>query len=211
MYRNSVSYRVAAGNTDRKCTVSSAQDENTESVGDRAVIYLDLANVERGFDADRRYNRIDYGSMINALADGHDYCGGWAFVADGGPFPEYHAICVELQRFGIRTNREGYYDPNTKGQKGVDMSMGVTASMGATNNEYDTVVLVTGDSDFLPAADAIRGLGKKVKFASFSGSLNKRILEKGYEVIYLDKIPMMEFVDRSDDFDSPIEEAAVHV
>ena len=53
-------------------------------------------------------------------------------------------------------------------EKGVDVLMAVDLLIGAYENTYDTVVLITSDTDLLPAIEKIRAMGKKVEYVGSS-------------------------------------------
>ena len=54
----------------------------------------------------------------------------------------------------------------------------------------DTVILVTGDGDFVPLVEYLKwGLGKEVEVASFSRSSSSKLKEVADTFIDLEKIP----------------------
>ena len=53
-------------------------------------------------------------------------------------------------------------------EKGVDVHIAVNLLIGAYENIYDTVILISSDTDLLPAIKKIRKLGKKVEYIGFS-------------------------------------------
>ena len=82
-------------------------------------------------------------------------------------------------RYGMRTLRhkvtcthcqnEFYLNDNvlTKREKGVDICIAVDMLSQAYNNAYDVALLLTGDSDFVPAIEKVKALGKIVYCAAF--------------------------------------------
>ena len=46
-------------------------------------------------------------------------------------------------------------------EKGIDISIAIDMVSSAYNDEYDYIVLISGDSDFIPALDLVKTLGKK--------------------------------------------------
>ena len=77
-------------------------------------------------------------------------------------------------------------------QKGVDVKIAVDMINFAVNNLYDTAILVSGDSDLVPAVESVKALGKHVELAFFDkchhlrnicdvfNELNSTILNKCY-------------------------------
>jgi len=53
-------------------------------------------------------------------------------------------------------------------EKGVDVLMAVDLLIGAYENTYDTVILITSDTDLLPAIEKVRAMGKKVEYVGSS-------------------------------------------
>jgi len=53
-------------------------------------------------------------------------------------------------------------------EKGVDVLMAVDLLVGAYENLYDTAILVSSDTDLLPAILKIRQMKKKVEYVGFS-------------------------------------------
>ena len=65
-------------------------------------------------------------------------------------------------RFGHMLKADGYHE------KGVDVQMAVDMLVGAYENLYDTVIIVSSDTDLIPALQKVRALGKKVEYIGFS-------------------------------------------
>lgn len=63
--------------------------------------------------------------------------------------------------FGYMLKTDGYHE------KGVDVLMAVDLLVGAYENLYDTAVLVSSDTDLLPAMAKVRQLGKKIEYVGF--------------------------------------------
>ncbi|MDF2451908.1 MAG: hypothetical protein K0S26_1412 [Bacteroidota bacterium] len=79
-------------------------------------------------------------------------------------------------------------DRRDRKSKGVDIQMTVDILTNVFNNNLDTVLLVTGDGDFLPIIHEIVRHGKQVYLASFSSGLNAKLLNVVDDHINLDKI-----------------------
>lgn len=57
---------------------------------------------------------------------------------------------------------EGYHE------KGVDVLMAVDLLIGAYENVYDIAILVTSDTDLIPAIEKVRAMKKKIEYIGFS-------------------------------------------
>ncbi|MCD4756398.1 NYN domain-containing protein [bacterium] len=55
-------------------------------------------------------------------------------------------------------------------EKGLDTQLSVDMIMHAVNEQYDTAILVSNDTDYVPAVQAVRSLGKKVELLFFKGN-----------------------------------------
>lgn len=64
---------------------------------------------------------------------------------------------------GYLMKYEGVYH-----EKGVDVEIAVDIVKGAYENLYDTVILISSDTDLIPAIKVAREQGKKVEYVGFS-------------------------------------------
>lgn len=64
--------------------------------------------------------------------------------------------------FGHMLKTDGYHE------KGVDVLMAVDLLVGAYENLYDTAILVSSDTDLIPALAKVCAMGKKVEYIGFS-------------------------------------------
>ena len=53
-------------------------------------------------------------------------------------------------------------------EKGVDVQIAVDLLAGAYEDRYDTAILVSSDTDLIPALAKVRAMGKKVEYVGFS-------------------------------------------
>jgi uncharacterized LabA/DUF88 family protein len=70
----------------------------------------------------------------------------------------------------------------------VDVQLAVDAMTHSSQSHVDGVILCTGDSDFVPLAEAIMRLGKRLYIHAFSNGLSPRIASLGDEFISLDPV-----------------------
>lgn len=62
-------------------------------------------------------------------------------------------------------------------EKGVDVMLATDLLQFAWNNLYDVAVLVSGDSDFAYALQAVKNVGKHVEVAYFEGTISRDLLD----------------------------------
>jgi len=72
--------------------------------------------------------------------------------------------CGWQVHFGHMLKTDGYHE------KGVDVLMAVDLLIGAYEDLYDTAVLVSSDTDLIPAIAKVRAMGKKVEYIGFSSN-----------------------------------------
>mgnify|MGYP001564548073 CR=1 FL=1 len=64
---------------------------------------------------------------------------------------------------GYLMNNGGKYH-----EKGVDVQIAVDLLVGAYDNLYDTAILISSDTDLIPAIKKVRQLGKEVEYIGFA-------------------------------------------
>ncbi|GAF98896.1 unnamed protein product, partial [marine sediment metagenome] len=62
-------------------------------------------------------------------------------------------------------------------EKGIDVMLATDLLLFAWNNLYDVAVLVSGDSDFAYALQAVKNMGKHVEVAYFESNVSKDLLD----------------------------------
>ena len=73
------------------------------------------------------------------------------------------------------------------GLAGTDMDVELATEAIDKADEYDVIVVASGDGDLIPAYKILKGRGKRVEVIAFSGSLGRSIGEEVDEVKYLGK------------------------
>lgn len=78
-------------------------------------------------------------------------------------------LFARLQRDGWKISRGFILDIDGRyHEKGVDVQMAVDILVGAYENLYDRVLLVSSDTDLLPAITKAKTLGKTIEYVGFS-------------------------------------------
>jgi uncharacterized LabA/DUF88 family protein len=83
---------------------------------------------------------------------------------------------------------------DTYHEKGVDVQMVVDMLKGAYKNEYDQFVLVSSDSDLMPAIEAAQNEGKEVVYIGFKHQPSYALLKSCKKSILLEKKDVERFV-----------------
>lgn len=72
-------------------------------------------------------------------------------------------------------------------EKGVDVKLALDLALGAVDNLFDTAVLISSDTDLLPAVEQVQNRGKLVEYVGFQHRTSKAMLNNCKEMILLRK------------------------
>ncbi len=122
---------------------------------------------------------LDYGQLVNNLASKDDIADKWYYVgivrAHSNDAPAAIALMASQQRFLAHlvnpgwVIKEGYLLKHNAGysEKGVDVKMALDIALGAVRDEYDKCVLLSSDTDLLPAIEIAQAAGKQIEYIGF--------------------------------------------
>ena len=158
---------------------------------ERVIVFIDNSNIFQGF---RKFNvKADYEKLKNVITRDREL--GGIFLYEGVVYP----MSPEKKKWYNELNkRSGYvikasFDKIVSGgaiEKKVDIKIAIDMISLAYENAYDTAVLLSGDGDFVPVVNKIKGLDKKVEVWAFKYSLANTLKEEiGQEnITYIDDI-----------------------
>ncbi|MFW9941873.1 MAG: NYN domain-containing protein [Candidatus Thorarchaeota archaeon] len=158
---------------------------------ERVIVFIDNSNIFKGF---RKYNiKADYEKLKKTITRDRELRG--IFLYEGVVYP----ISPEKKNwYEELSNRSGYviktsFDKISSSgaiEKKVDIKIAIDIISLAYENEYDTVVLVSGDGDFVPVLKKVREMDKKVELWAFRYSLANTLKEvlNQENIYYLDDI-----------------------
>jgi uncharacterized LabA/DUF88 family protein len=78
-------------------------------------------------------------------------------------------------------------------EKGVDVKIAIDLLAGAYEDMYDTAILISSDTDLIPAIQKVRQLGKKVEYIGFSHKPSYGLIKNANETRLLTKNEMEQF------------------
>ncbi|RUM60760.1 MAG: NYN domain-containing protein [Persephonella sp.] len=163
---------------------------------ERIAIFIDAGNMF--FGSNYLKVKIDYKKLINLLKRDRWLLRGYFYTgiptADLNLPAEYREqwkkqknFLNELQNIGIKVKTmplkktpEGFIE------KGIDILLATDMIVLAYNNAYDTAILVSGDSDYIPVVEMIQQLGKRVENASFKRTSSYELRKVCDDFILLD-------------------------
>ncbi|MBU2101364.1 NYN domain-containing protein [Patescibacteria group bacterium] len=157
--------------------------ERKEGDKKRVAIYIDGNNFY-GYLKDEEINlprgkKFDFTKFTEFLIKGREcvskrYYVGIARNIDGTD--KSKRIVSGQQKFLSHLENEGFdikrsrvmYDSGRIREKGTDVKIGVDLVIGAVDDLYDTAILVSSDTDIIPAVRYLRYKGKKLEYIGFS-------------------------------------------
>ncbi len=164
---------------------------------ERVAIFIDGANM---FHASNYLKlKIDYRKLIEILRKDRWLLRAYFYTgipADRNLPPEIYQqfkkqqnFLNELSNIGIKVKTmplkrtpEGFIE------KGIDILLATDMVSLAFRNAYDTAVLVSGDSDYVPVVEEIQALGKRVENATFKRESSFHLRKVCDSFIILDNI-----------------------
>ena len=170
----------------------------------RVGIFIDIQNLYHSAKNIHRA-RVNYKELIKALVAGRPLIRAIGYVvkseqsiisgeasrsegarlAPGGEAAFFEA----LEKSGIELRMKDL-QIFAGGMKKADWDVGMAVDAIRMANSLDTVVLVTGDGDFIPLVEYLKwGLGKGVEVAAFGRSASAKLKETADSFIDLDRVP----------------------
>ncbi len=87
----------------------------------------------------------------------------------------------KLQDSGLTIERGRIVYDHKPREKGVDVKIAIDIVLGAVQNEYDTVILLSSDTDLMPAVNYVHTQGKKLEYIGFSHRFSNALLNNSTE------------------------------
>ncbi|MDX1418961.1 MAG: NYN domain-containing protein [Rubricoccaceae bacterium] len=131
--------------------------------------------------------------MIEALRDhladdGARIARGFAYADFGGLDEHIRHTQRALYLHGIQP----FYVPSTMHRNTSDLQLALDAvALCGTETEVDTVVLFSGDRDYVPVVQALQAAGRRVVMVSFRDHLSAHLLENTASGYFLDAAELM--------------------
>lgn len=151
---------------------------------ERVLILLDVRNVS--LETRKIGFHTDYRALRDIAADGRHISGAIAFdgryiTSDKDVTRPFHEV---LMHSGWSLDLRDIYDEAH--QKEVDVALATALISGAVGDTYDTAVVISGDRDFVPAIEYVRGMGKGIEVMSFGSALSAQMRRVADKVTMLD-------------------------
>lgn len=152
---------------------------------DRIAIFIDGSNLYHGLRTNFRRQDLNFTDFANKLCGSRRLFRTYYYnvLQDPSQRPDSYR---EQQEF-LNTLRKTPYLEVRLGstkvaqgipvEKGIDIMLATDLLYFAWNNFYDVAVLVSGDSDFAYALQAVKNMGKHVEVAYFESGISKDLLD----------------------------------
>lgn len=148
------------------------------------AIFIDVQNLY--YSARHLYNKkVNFSEIIKTALAGRKLIRAIAYVVStksGEEKPFFEA----LSKIGIET-REKELQEFWGGAKKADWDVGIAIDMIRIGPNVDSVVLVSGDGDFLPVVEYMKNQGKQVEIVAFGRTTSSKSKEAADDFTDLDK------------------------
>jgi uncharacterized LabA/DUF88 family protein len=140
----------------------------------RVVILLDTQNMYHS--AKHLYGaHLNFGKLVETIAEGRQLIRAIAYVATSKTGEE-KGFFGALQAAGIETKSKDVIE-FASGERKADWDVGIAIDAVKFSDRVDSVVLVSGDGDFVPLVEYLKAKGITVVAAAFSESTSKLLRE----------------------------------
>ncbi|MBN1224918.1 MAG: NYN domain-containing protein [Candidatus Aminicenantes bacterium] len=131
--------------------------------------------------------KIDYGKLLRRVerAGKNRVVFPIAFLVSD-PLIDSDLFVRHLEKMGYQVRMKLLYH-NGGSLENTNWDDEIIAFSSAAIGEYDTLAMVSGDSDFIPLLNYARNLGKRVEVFSFEDDLSHSIESEADEVFLLDE------------------------
>ncbi len=141
----------------------------------RVGVFIDVQNLY--YSAKNLYGKkVNYGNILKEAVAGRKLIRAIAYVVRTEGDEEL-SFFEALYNLGIET-REKDLQIFQGGNKKADWDVGLTIDAVRLAPSLDTVVIVSGDGDYLPLVEYIqKGLGRQVEVVAFSNSASSKLMD----------------------------------
>lgn len=153
-------------------------------IGQRIVVLIDVQNLY--WSARNLYrSRVDFGQVLKLAVNKRNLIRAFAYVIRTKTGEE-KLFFDALTKLGIETRIKDLQE-FFGGMKKGDWDVGMAIDAVKTAPNVDTVVLVSGDGDFIPLVEYLKNQGKRVEVIAFGRTASSGLKEAADEFINLEK------------------------
>ncbi len=151
----------------------------------RIAVFIDVQNLY--YTARHLYSsKVNFGAILKEVISGRKLIRAMAYVVKA-QIPEEKAFFEALSKSGFEVKTKElqiFADGTKKGDWDVGLAMDIIKMAPA----LDSVVLVSGDGDYVPLVEYLQNHGKLVEVAAFGRSSSQNLVSKVDDFLDLDSI-----------------------
>jgi len=140
----------------------------------RVAVFIDAQNLYHS--ARSIFNaRVNFKNLLSAAVSGRQLIRAFGYVIStktGEEKPFFEA----LTKLGIET-REKELQEFFGGAKKADWDVGLTVDAVRTAEIVDTIIIASGDGDFIPLVEYLKNQGRRVEIVAFGRSTSAKLKE----------------------------------
>ncbi|MCD5384707.1 MAG: NYN domain-containing protein [Candidatus Pacebacteria bacterium] len=152
--------------------------------GQRVAVLIDVQNLYHS--AKNLYkSRVNFGEILKKAVENRNLIRAFAYVIKTKTGEE-KSFFEALTKLGIETrvkDLQEFYG----GQKKGDWDVGLVIDAIRISPTLDTIVLVSGDGDFIPLVEYLKNQGKRVELIAFAKTASHSLVEEADEFTDLAK------------------------
>ena len=152
----------------------------------RVAVFIDVQNMY--YSARHLYNaRVNFKAVVDAAVARRKLIRSFAYVVrtkTGEEKPFFDALIKE----GIETRVKDLQE-FTGGVKKADWDVGLAIDAVRTADMVDTIVIVSGDGDFIPLIQYLKGKGRRVEVVAFGRSASGKVREEADDFLDIEEDP----------------------
>lgn len=150
---------------------------------ERVAIYIDGSNFYRYLKEIKlihpKGKDFSYPALISFIAENREVVSGRFYIGimrDYNNTERSRELVRKQQRFLAAIEKEGLavkrgrimYNRGRIREKGTDVKIAVDMIIGAVDDLYDTAIIISSDTDLIPALKYVRYKGKRIEYVGFS-------------------------------------------
>ncbi len=153
----------------------------------RVAVFFDIQNLYHS--AKNLYqSRVNFKEVLKEAVANRKLIRAIGYVVKSDVVEGETSFFEALQNIGIELRiKELQVYPD--GLKKADWDVGLTVDAIRLSSSVDSIILITGDGDFLPLIDYLKGIGKIVEVVGFGRSTSSKLKESCDNFIDLESNP----------------------
>ena len=165
-------------------------------MGERVAIFIDGSNLYHSLENKFRRHDLNFTAFISKLCGSRKLYRAYYYNVLQDPAKRTDTSKVQQQDFLDILHKTAYLEVRLGGtkvsqgvsiEKGIDIMLATDLICLAWSDLYDVAILVSGDSDFTYAVQAVKNLGKHMEVAYFENVVSRDLLDVADNRHLLDK------------------------